>query len=52
MLGRTPDTIKAVRPLQDVVIADFSATQLLLKNLIQVMEKLAKIKAFIFIVEE
>lgn len=35
MLGRTPDTIKAVRPLQDGVIADFSATQLLLKNLIQ-----------------
>jgi len=33
--GRTPDTIKAVRPLQDGVIADFSATQLLLKNLIQ-----------------
>jgi len=35
MLGRTPDTIKAVRPLQDGVIADFTATQLLLKNLIQ-----------------
>ena len=33
--GRTPDTIKAVRPLQDGVIADFTATQLLLKNLIQ-----------------
>ena len=35
MLGRTPDTIKAVRPLQDGVIADFTATQLLLRNLIQ-----------------
>jgi len=35
MLGRTPDRIKAVRPLQDGVIADFSATQLLLKNIIQ-----------------
>jgi len=35
MLGRTPDSIKAVRPLQDGVIADFSATQLLLKNIIQ-----------------
>jgi len=35
MLGRTPDTIKAVRPLQDGVIADFTATQLLLKNLMQ-----------------
>ena len=34
MLGRTPDTIKAVRPLKDGVIADFSATRLMLKNLI------------------
>ena len=33
MLGRTPDTIKAVRPLKDGVIADFTATQLMLKNL-------------------
>ena len=33
MLGRTPDTIKAVRPLQDGVIADFSATQLMLKSI-------------------
>lgn len=34
MLGRTPNEIKAVRPLRDGVIADFRATQLLLKNLI------------------
>ena len=34
MLGRTPNEIKAVRPLKDGVIADFRATQLLLKNLI------------------
>lgn len=34
MLGRTPDQIKAVRPLKDGVIADFTATQLMLKNLI------------------
>lgn len=34
MLGRTPDTIKAIRPLQDGVIADFSATELMLKNII------------------
>ncbi|MFR5684991.1 MAG: rod shape-determining protein [Clostridia bacterium] len=34
MLGRTPEQIKAVRPLKDGVIADFTATQLLLKNLI------------------
>lgn len=34
MLGRTPKTIKAIRPLQDGVIADFKATQLLLKNIV------------------
>lgn len=32
--GRTPNEIKAVRPLKDGVIADFTATQLMLKNLI------------------
>ncbi len=32
--GRTPGEIKAVRPLKDGVIADFTATQLMLKNLI------------------
>ena len=35
MLGRTPEQIKAVRPLKDGVIADFTATQLLLKNIIE-----------------
>ena len=34
MLGRTPENIKAVRPLKDGVIADFTATQLLLKNIL------------------
>ena len=34
MLGRTPNEIKAVRPLKDGVIADFKATQLLVRNLI------------------
>lgn len=34
MLGRTPKEIKAIRPLQDGVIADFKATQLLLKNIV------------------
>ena len=33
--GRTPDQIKAVRPLKDGVIADFTATQLMLKNIIE-----------------
>ena len=35
MLGRTPESIKAVRPMQDGVIADFTATQLMLKNIMQ-----------------
>ena len=35
MLGRTPDKIKAIRPIKDGVIADFTATQMLLKNIIQ-----------------
>ena len=39
MLGRTPDQIKAVRPLKDGVIADFTATQLMLKNIIEKVEK-------------
>lgn len=35
MLGRTPEKIRAVRPLKDGVIADFTATRLLLRNIIQ-----------------
>ena len=35
MLGRTPNGIDAIRPLKDGVIADFSATQLMLKNMLQ-----------------
>lgn len=35
MLGRTPEKIKAVRPINDGVIADFTATQMLLKNIVQ-----------------
>lgn len=34
MLGRTPEQIQAVRPLKDGVIADFYATQLMLKNVL------------------
>lgn len=37
--GRTPEQIKAVRPLKDGVIADFTATQLMLKNLIEKVGK-------------
>ena len=32
--GRTPKEIEAIRPLKDGVIADFTATQLMLKNLV------------------
>ena len=34
MLGRTPEQIKAVRPMRDGVIADFTATGLMLKSII------------------
>ena len=34
MLGRTPEQIIAVRPMKDGVIADFTATQLMIKNII------------------
>lgn len=33
MLGRTPINIKAIRPLKDGVIADFTATKLMLKSI-------------------
>ena len=39
MLGRTPDEILAIRPLKDGVIADFTATKLLLKK---IMDKVCK----------
>ena len=35
MLGRTPKGINAIKPLKDGVIADFTATKLLLKNLLE-----------------
>ena len=35
MLGRTPNRIKAIRPMKDGVIADFTGTQLMLKNILQ-----------------
>ena len=39
MLGKTPGRVQAIRPLKDGVIADFTATQLMLKNIIQKVEK-------------
>ncbi len=35
MIGRTPDAITAIRPLQDGVIADFEATEQMLRFFIQ-----------------
>lgn len=35
MLGRTPENIKAVKPMKDGVIADFTATGLMLKNMLK-----------------
>ncbi len=43
MLGRTPEQIKAVRPLKDGVIADFTATQLMLRNLMQKIDRRYKL---------
>lgn len=34
MLGRTPENLNAIRPLKDGVIADFTATRLMLKYLV------------------
>ena len=32
--GRTPNEIKAIRPMKDGVIADFTGTQLMLRNIL------------------
>ena len=34
MLGRTPENLDAIRPLKDGVIADFTATRMMLKKLV------------------
>jgi len=39
MLGRTPDDIVALRPLRDGVIADFEATEQMLRHFIQQVHK-------------
>ena len=36
MIGRTPDYINAIRPLKEGVIADFTATKLMLKKIIKI----------------
>lgn len=39
MLGRTPDDIKAIRPMKDGVIADFEMVELLLRKFIDKVQK-------------
>ena len=39
MLGKTAEQIKAIRPLKDGVIADFTATQLMLKEVLRRISK-------------
>ncbi len=39
MLGRTPEGIKAIRPLKDGVIADYYATQVMLKTIFERVSK-------------
>ena len=41
--GRTPETISAIRPLRDGVIADFTGTQLMLRTLVEKVCKRYKV---------
>jgi len=43
MLGRTPATIEAIRPLKDGVIADFDATEAMLKHYIKMVHESGQI---------
>ena len=43
MLGRTPENIRVIRPLKDGVIADFTATKLMLSAIINKVEKQFKL---------
>jgi rod shape-determining protein MreB len=43
MLGRTPATIEAIRPLKDGVIADFDATEAMLKHYVALVHESGKI---------
>ena len=40
MLGRTPETIKALRPMKDGVIADFEITEAMLRYFIRKVNKM------------
>lgn len=50
MLGRTPEKVNAIRPIKDGVIADLTATRLLLKKILHdicIEHKIARFKAVI-----
>ena len=40
MLGRPPENIRAIKPLKDGVIADLTATELMIKNMKQLLKYL------------
>ena len=44
MIGRTPEAIKALNPLKGGVIADFTATKLMLKNIFKKLNRRYNIK--------
>jgi rod shape-determining protein MreB len=46
MLGKTPETIEALRPLKDGVIADFDATAAMLTHYIKLVHEQPKRKGF------
>ena len=46
MLGRTPEKVSAIRPIKDGVIADLTATRLLLKKILNDICKEYKIARF------
>lgn len=43
MFGRTPDTISAIRPMKDGVIADFEVTRLMITSLLNRVYKKARV---------
>ncbi len=42
--GKTPEKIRAIRPMKDGVIADFTATELLLKNIMKKVTRIYSLK--------
>ena len=49
MLGRTPKSIVAIRPMKDGVIADFSVTEKMLQYIAVTLCVLARVYSFVFL---